>query len=108
MAWRLHEHIVRGEIDNRCRGRVAGRVWLAGVEEPLVLDLLGDCHPDLAGCSLRFENPQPVPMTTKPPASHQHGTAGDMTAARKTRVYDIPFEEAYAMIKAGSAARAHG
>jgi hypothetical protein len=101
MAWRLHEHVLRGEIDNRTRGRVAGRVWLAGVEGPLVLELRGDCHPDLAGSLLRFENPQPIAMTTKPPASRQHGAAGDITAARKVRVFDIPFEEAYAMIKAG-------
>lgn len=31
MAWRLHEHVLRGEIDNRARGRVTGRVWLAGI-----------------------------------------------------------------------------
>ena len=107
MAWRLHEHVLRGEIDNRTRGRVAGRIWLAGVEEPLVLELVGDCHPDLAGCLLRFENPQPVAMTTKPPASRQRGTAGDITAARKVRVFDIPFEEAYAMIKAGGTPPEH-
>jgi hypothetical protein len=101
MAWRLHEHVLRGEIDNRTRGRVFGRVWLAGVEEPLALDLRGDCHPDLAGCLLRFDNPRPVAMTTKPPASRQRGATGDITAARKVRVFDIPFEEAYAMMKAG-------
>jgi hypothetical protein len=107
MAWRLHEHVLRGEIDNHTRGRVAGRIWLAGVGEPLVLELLGDCHPDLAGCLLRFENPQPVAMTTKPPASRQRGTAGDITAARKVRVFDIPFEEAYTMIKAGGTPPEH-
>lgn len=101
MAWRIHENVLRGEIDNRTRGRVVGKVWLAGVEEPLILELRGDCHPDLAGCRLTFENPQPVPMTTRPPAALQRGTAGDITAARKVRVFDIPFEEAYAMIKAG-------
>lgn len=101
MAWRLQEHVVRGEVDNRKRGRVTGRIWLAGVAEPLVLDLLGDCHPDLAGCLLRFQNARPIAMTTKPPASRQRGTAGDITAARKVRVFDIPFEEACAMIKAG-------
>ena len=101
MAWRLHEHVLRGEIDNRTRGRVVGRIWLAGVEEPLVLELRGDCLPDLAGCLLRFENPEPVAITTRAPASRQRGTAGDITAARKVRVFDIPFEEAYAMIKAG-------
>jgi hypothetical protein len=99
MAWRLHEHILRGEIDNRTRGRVGGRIWLAGVDEPLTLELLGDCHPDLAGCLLRFENPRPVAMPTKPLVPRQRGIAGDMTAARKTRIFDIPFEEAYAMIK---------
>jgi hypothetical protein len=101
MAWRLQEHVVRGEIDNRTRGRVTGRIWLAGAAEPLVLDLIGDCHPDLAGCLLRFENSRPIAMTTKPPAPAQRGTAGDITAARKVRVFDIPFEEAYAMTKAG-------
>jgi hypothetical protein len=107
MAWRLHEHVLRGEIDNRTRGRVAGRIWLAGIAEPLVLDLFGDCHPDLAGCLLHFENPQPIAMTTKPPALQQRGTAGDITASRKVRVFDIPFEEAYAMIKAGVAPPEH-
>ena len=60
MAWRIHEHILRGELDNRTRGRVVGKVWLAGVAEPLVLELAGDCHPDLAGCVLTFENPAPA------------------------------------------------
>jgi hypothetical protein len=107
MAWRLHEHVLRGEIDNRTRGRVTGRIWLAGVEDPLLVELLGDCHPDLAGCLLRFKNPRPVVMRTKPPASRQCGTAGDITAARKVRVFDIPFEEAYTMIKAGGTPPEH-
>jgi hypothetical protein len=107
MAWRLHEHVLRGEIDNRTRGCVAGRIWLAGVEEPLILELLGDCHPDLAGCLLRFENPKPITMTTKPPASDQRGATGDITGARKVRVFDIPFEEAYGMIKGGGTPPEH-
>jgi hypothetical protein len=107
MAWRLHEHVLRGEIDNRTRGRVTGRIWLAGVEGPLVLELVGDCDPDLAGCLLRFENPRPIALTAKPPASRQRGTAGDITAARKVRAFDIPFEEAYAMIKAGGTPPEH-
>jgi len=106
VAWRLHEYVLRGEIDNRTRERVVGRVWLAGIAEPLVLDLLGDCHPDIAGCLLHFENPQPV-TTTRPPATRQRGTTGDITAARKVRVFDVPFEEAYAMIKTGEAPPEH-
>ena len=45
MAWRLHEYVRRGEIDNRQRGLVTGRIWLDGVAEPLELALSGDGHP---------------------------------------------------------------
>lgn len=107
MAWRLHEHVLRGKIDNRIRGRVTGEIWLAGIDRPLVLELTGDCAPDLAGCELSFENPAPIPMTTKPPAPQQRGPAGDMTAARKARVFDVPIEEAWAMSKRGETPPEH-
>jgi hypothetical protein len=107
MAWRLHEHVLRGTIDNRARGRVTGEIWLAGVDQPLVLELTGDCAPDLAGCELRFENPDPIPMTTKPPAPQQRGPAGDMTAARKARVFDVPIHEAIAMSRRGETPPEH-
>jgi len=38
MAWRFHEHILRGELDNTVRGRVTGRIWLAGIAEPMMFD----------------------------------------------------------------------
>ncbi len=101
MAWRLHEHVLRGKIDNRTRGRVTGEIWLAGIDQSLVLKLTGDCAPDLAGCELGFENPDPIAMTTKPPAPRQCGPAGDMTAARKVRVFDVPLEQAMAMSRRG-------
>lgn len=107
MAWRLHENVVRGEIDNRLRGRVTGCLWLDGVAECLRLDLKGDCQPDLAGCFLRFENPQPRPLTTPPPALRQNGEAGEITAARKVRVFDLPTEEAYAIMKQGGTPPEH-
>jgi hypothetical protein len=107
MAWRIHDHVLRGEIDNRTRNRVTGRIWLAGVDEPLVLDLQGDCYPDLAGCVLKFENPAPVAMATRPPALQQQGTAGDITAARKVRVFDLPIEQAYPMLKRGETVPEH-
>jgi len=75
MAWRLHEHVLRGRIDNRAHGHVTGEIWLAGIDQPLVLELKGDCAPDIAGCELSFENPSPLPMTTKPPALQQRGPA---------------------------------
>lgn len=107
MSWRFHEHILRGELDNRTRGRVRGRIWLAGVEEPLALDLAGDCAADLAGCALAFENPEPVAMTTRPPAAPQRGIAGEITAARRVRVFDVPLAEAFAQIDAGETPPSH-
>jgi hypothetical protein len=107
MAWRLHEHVLRGKIDNRTRGRVTGEIWLTGIDEPLVLDLTGDCAPDLTGCELSFENPNPMPMTTKPPAPQQRGSAGLITAARKVRVFDVPLEEAMAMSRRGETPSEH-
>ena len=107
MAWRLHEHVLRGKIDNRTRGRVTGEIWLAGIDHPLALELTGDCAPDLAGCELSFENPEPVPMTTKPPASQQRGPAGDITAARKVHVFDVSIEEALAMSRRGETPPEH-
>jgi len=107
MAWRLHEHVLRGKIDNRTRGRVTGEIWLAGIDQPLVLELTGDCAPDLAGCELSFENPASIPMTTKPPAPQQRGPAGDVTAARKVRVFDVSTEEALAMSRRGQTPSEH-
>jgi hypothetical protein len=88
MAWRIADSVVRGEIDNRTPGRVDGRVWLAGRNEPLVLELSGNCHKDLAGCKLLFSNPAPKPDTGVTLALDQSGAVGDMTAARKVRVIE--------------------
>jgi hypothetical protein len=107
MAWRLHEHVLRGKIDNRTRGRVSGEIWLAGINEPLILELTGDGAPDLAGCELSFENPDPIPMATKPPAPQQRGPAGDITAARKVRMFDVPIDEAIAMSRRGETPPEH-
>lgn len=101
MAWRIAENVVRGEIDNRQKGIVTGRIWLAGHKEPLELDLQGNTLRDLAGRQLTFDNPTPKlgqPLDLKP---QQRGIVGDMTASRKVRVPDAPVEEALAMIKIG-------
>jgi hypothetical protein len=103
MAFRIHDSVLRGEIDNRERGIVRGRIWVVGREEPIALELKGNAWPDLAGCLLKFTNPLK-------PIAHQHieslhpiqrGTIGDLTASRKVRVFDIPTEEAYMMSKRG-------
>lgn len=103
MAFRIHESVMRGEIDNREKGVVRGRVWVHGRTEPVTLELKGNAHPDLAGCLLKFENPlklKPHPGLASLQAL-QKGMIGDLTASRKVRVFDIPFEEAYALIRRG-------
>ncbi len=101
MAWRIHDSVRRGEVDNRRRGVVRGRIWLDGYAEPVVLELAGNACPDLAGCLLTFENPGPtIPMRTDATMNReQRGSIGDLTASRKVRVFDIPFEEAYEKLK---------
>lgn len=103
MAFRIHDSVVRGEIDNRQKGVVRGRLWIHGRAEPVVLDLQGNAQADLAGCLLAFTNPaEPVAnpdLDRLDPA--QRGSIGDLTASRKVRVYDIPFAEAYEMVQRG-------
>lgn len=103
MAFRIHDSVVRGEIDNRMKGIVRGKIWVEGRAEPVVLELKGNAWPDLAGCRLTFTNPLKR-------VAHQHldslsaiqrGSVGDLTASRKVRVMEIPMPEAYLMKKRG-------
>jgi len=100
MAFRIHDSVVRGEVDNRTRGLVRGKIWMEGRPEPIRLELKGNTHPDLAGCLLTFNNPRACVLhpNLESLAAVQHGTVGDMTAARKEHVFDVPFEEAYSIL----------
>lgn len=95
MAFRIHDSVVRGEIDNRVKGIVRGQIWVEGRAEPVVLELKGNAHPDLAGCLLTFTNPQiRIPhrgLDSLNPI--QRGSIGDLTASRKVRVPSVPMEE---------------
>ena len=103
MAFRIHDSVVRGEIDNRVKGVVRGKIWVEGRVEPVVLELRGNAWPDLAGCLLTFTNPlKRIPhhgLDSLNPV--QRGTIGDLTASRKVRVMEIPMPEAYLMKKRG-------
>ncbi len=103
MAFRIHDSVVRGEIDNRVKGIVRGKIWVVGRKQPVVLELKGNAWPDLAGCLLKFTNPLKR-------VAHQHldslqpkqtGVIGDITASRKVRVMEIPMPVAYLMKKRG-------
>src|SRR5437899_10269088 len=100
MAFRIHDSVVRGEIDNRVMGTVSGKIWVEGRNEPVVLKLKGNAWPDLAGCLLTFKNPQKRVPHPHLDSLHpiQSGSIGDLTASRKVRVFDVPLEEALEMI----------
>jgi hypothetical protein len=95
MAFRIHDSVVRGEIDNRVKDIVRGKIWVEGRAEPVVLELKGNAWPDLAGCQLTFKNPlQRIPhhgLDSLNPK--QTGQIGDLTASRKVRVPSVPMEE---------------
>ena len=89
MAFRIHDSVVRGEIDNRIKGVVRGKIWLEGRGEPVALELTGNAWPDLAGCLLTFANPQKRSPHPRLDSLHpvQRGSIGDLTASRKVRVF---------------------
>jgi hypothetical protein len=104
MAWRIDEQLVRGEIDNRVRGRVTGRLWFLGRAEPVVLELEGNAWRDVAGHVLRFHNPEPVAgraEALKGLAGVQRGVVGDITASRKVKVPECSMEEIMRLMDEG-------
>jgi hypothetical protein len=109
MAFRIHDSVVRGEIDNRTKGIVRGQIWVVDRPEPVRLELKGNAHPDLAGCLLTFTNLlKPIPhhgLDSLNPV--QQGMIGDLTASRKVRVMEIPLPEAYLMKKRGEPVPEH-
>ena len=48
IAFRIHDRVVRGEIDNRVKGIVRGKIRVEGRDETIVLELKGNASPDLA------------------------------------------------------------
>jgi hypothetical protein len=103
MAWRIHDSVIRGEIDNRVKGRVRGKLWLNGLAKPVTLELEGNACPDLAGCRLKFKNPaKTIPLRKKPKFEQiQRGHIGNLSASRKVRVLTTPEPEAFSMLARG-------
>ena len=101
MAFRIHDSVVRGEIDNRVKGIVRGKIVVEGRADPVMLELQGNAWPDLAGCLLTFVNP--LKRVTHAHLDsldrRQGGCIGDLTASRKVRVFDVPLEDAMAMMR---------
>lgn len=93
MAWRIESQVVRGEVDNRTRGRVIGRLWLVGRSEPVELELQGNANRDLAGRHLVFVNPSPGARLETSFAPRQAGLVGQFTASRKVKIPKLPAEK---------------
>jgi hypothetical protein len=106
MAWRISDLVVDGELDNTVKGCVSGWLRLVGRDEPVRLELSGNCRPDLAGWRFRIVRLEPIPKWAEPVdldrfATEQIGEAGDILADQILRHYDCPVEELLARIRAG-------
>src|SRR5258708_29457419 len=101
VAFRIHESVARGEVDNRMKGIVRGKIWVEDRAEPVVLELQGNAWPDLAGCLLKFTHPQKRIPQAHLDSLHptQRGCIGDLTASRKVRVFDVPLQTALGVIR---------
>lgn len=119
MAFRLADLVLRGEIDNTRRNCVRGWLALQGTDRSVVLNLTGNCCPDLTGRHIRFE-PRTPPEDPAAPAEpdeteearlsrlglagwawQQIGPTGEMTAARKVRMPDCSTRELLRRISEG-------
>jgi len=117
LAWRLNDFVECGELINTRNYSTHGWIKLRGREQPIHLELTGNCSPDLAGWHIRFESRgpragaggEPSPeelaelLAQEPPdlVPHQIGATGDMTAARQVKVADCSVEELVYRCKAG-------
>lgn len=86
MAIRLERFLSHGSISNTEPGKVTGTLWFIDADDPVILELEGNCHRDLAGGILVFERPDPEleeGQTVPAIAPLQTGIAGDITASKK-------------------------
>lgn len=103
MAWRPHDHLIDGYIDNTVPGKVTGYLRFVGMAEIVRLNLTGDFHRDIRGTVLLITkstsegHAQPEDyMDNFSPV--QEGDAGDITAGLPPADYvDYPYIEWYSV-----------
>jgi len=101
MAWRPHEYLIEGELDNTTPGRVTGWMQFAGMKGRVSFDLRGDFHRDIRGAAIRFDgggcpNESEARAAMRGFARRQTGEAGDITAGLPPRDYvAYPYIEWY-------------
>ena len=97
MAYWLSDYVLSGEIFNTTNYSVHGWLELRGWDHPLVLQLTGNCSPDLAGWHFRFEargtsgdaSGGLEGLDVDALATQQIGPTGTMTAAPRIRKADF-------------------
>jgi len=100
MALRLGSLVACGEINNTRHYSVCGWLQLRDNDQPLILQLTGNCDPDLAGRHIRFQAGDADPSSHEVAAGsridfsalagQQVGPTGTMTAARMVKHADCP------------------
>jgi hypothetical protein len=101
MAWRPHEQLIGGELDNSVPGKVTGWLVFVGMDKPVKLDLVGDFHRDIRGTKVRLRNPNPAERDGSEKylegfSAVQTGEVGDMTAGLPPQDYvNYPYFEIY-------------
>jgi len=101
MAWRPHDNLVEGELDNTVPGKVTGWLKFVGMKKPVKLNLAGDFHRDIRGAKIRLCNPNPTQDGDRAKylegfSLTQTGEVGDMTAGLPPQDYvNYPYFEWY-------------
>lgn len=86
----LESSLLGGYLTNEVPGLVTGMLHLAGLKQPLRVELTGNFLRDIAGCRVDFHNPLPEGELEKVArvSPHQNGFSGVMTASY--RVAKLP------------------
>jgi hypothetical protein len=103
MAWRLTEYFKAGELDNTVPGKVTGWLEFAGLNERVLIDLVGDFHRDIRGTKVilrgtgeQLNGTEDARRYMEGFSTKQTGTAGDMTAGKEPVDYvPYPYFELY-------------
>lgn len=103
MAFRPHEYLIVGELDNRKPGKIEGWMRYLGHDGMMLLDLAGDFREDIRGLAMRFRGYASAHTDLQEARSAmacvsllQTGRAGDITAGLPPAPYvDYPYIEWY-------------
>lgn len=84
MAWRPHEQLIDGYLDNTVPGAVTGHLRFRGMDELVRLNLAGDFHRDIRGTVISIKRKH-SDLSDEPGYMDrfgivQDGDAGDITA----------------------------